>query len=147
VWAAIHLAKTRFLQAGYVDDMKRWLQHLVWVGMGLALGAGFGLYFGWVAAPTEFTNANPAMLQPTYQQDYMLMIAASYAHTGDLATAERRLNKLGPTAESDLFALMLDQILRDEDEQRIRHLVYLVADLNAGSSPAMDFYLDSRRGP
>lgn len=126
--------------------MKRWLKHLAWLALGLAIGTALGLYYGWVAAPTEFTNANPAMMQAHHQQDYMLMIAAAYAHTGDLATAERRLNKLGPTAAADLFALMLDQILRDEDEQRIRQLVYLVADLDAGYSPAMDFYLDSRGG-
>ena len=127
--------------------MKRWLKHLAWLTLGLAMGTALGLYYGWVAAPTEFTNANPAMMQPHHQQDYMLMIAAAYEHTGDLATAERRLNKLGPTAAADLFALMLDQILRDEDEQRIRQLVYLVADLEAGYSPAMDFYLSSRVGP
>jgi hypothetical protein len=77
----------------------------------------------------------------------MLMIAAAYDHTGDLATAERRLNQLGETAEFRLFDLMLDQILRDEDEDRIRQLVYLVADLDAGYSPAMDIYLNNRGGP
>jgi hypothetical protein len=127
--------------------MKRWLQHLAWIALGLAVGTGLGLYYGWVAAPTEFTNATPAMMQTRYQQDYMLMIAAAYAHSGDLATAQRQMNKLGDTADSRLFDLMLDQILRDEDEQRIRHLVYLVADLNAGYSPAMDIYLNSRGEP
>jgi hypothetical protein len=127
--------------------MKRWLQYLTWVALGLIIGAGLGLYYGWVAAPTEFTNATPTMMQTQYQQDYMLMIAAAYDHTGDLATAERRLNQLGETAEFRLFDLMLDQILRDEDEDRIRQLVYLVADLDAGYSPAMDIYLNNRGGP
>jgi hypothetical protein len=126
--------------------MRRWLRHLAFVGLGLALGIGLGLYYGWVAAPTEFTNATPAMMQAQYQQDYMLMVAAAYDHTGDLATAARRLNKLGETAHSRLFDLMLDQILRAEDEQRVRQLVFLVADLDAGYSPAMDFYLNERGG-
>jgi hypothetical protein len=126
--------------------MRRWLRHLAFVGLGLALGVGLGLYYGWVAAPTEFTNATPAMMEAQYQEDYMLMIAAAYDHTGDLATAERRLNKLGETAESRLFDLMLDQILRAEDEQRVRQLVLLVADLDVGYSPAMDFYLNERGG-
>jgi hypothetical protein len=129
-----------------LNHMKPWLRHLAWTALGLAVGIGLGLYYGWVIAPTEFTNATPAMMQAQYQQDYILMVAAAYDHTGDLATAERRLNKLGPTAASRLFDLMLDQILRDEDEQRIRQLVYLVADLEMGYSPAMDFYLNSRGG-
>lgn len=127
--------------------MKQWLRHLVWTTLGLACGLGLGLYLGWVAWPTEFVDADPTILTESYQQDYLLMIAAAYDHTGDLATAERRLNKLGPAAGSRLFDLMLDQILRDEDEQRIRQLVYLVADLEAGYSPAMDLYLSSRGEP
>ena len=126
--------------------MKRWVQYGVWLMVGLAIGSGLGLYYGWVVDPTDFTNATPAMLEESYRQDYMVLVAASYAYTGDLATAERRLNRLGETAVSDLFNLMLDQILRDENEQRIRQLVYLVADLDAGYSPAMDVYLNSREG-
>ncbi|MFO7538234.1 MAG: hypothetical protein R6X32_09265 [Chloroflexota bacterium] len=127
--------------------MKQWLRQLAWIMLGLAVGTGLGLYYGWDVAPTEFTNATPAMMQAEYQRDYLLMIAAAYDHSSDLATAERRLNKLGTTADSRLFDLMLDQILRDEDEQRIRQLVYLVADLDVGYSPAMDVYLNNRGEP
>ena len=120
--------------------IKRWLRFIGWVGLGLLLGAGLGLYLGWVVWPTEFTNANPAVLQEAYRQDYALMTAAAYAVDGDLTAAEKRVDDLGTDGRTYFFSFTLDTILRGDNETEIRQLVRLAADLGF-SSPAMTPYL------
>ncbi len=126
--------------------MKGWMRNLVWIGIGLLLGAALGLFLGWVAWPAEFEEANPAFLEEQYQRDYTVMIASTYALDGDLAAARRRLNSLG---KDDTNAWLLDQvvahILENENETEIRQLVRLAADLGL-SSPAMAPYLPQGEG-
>jgi hypothetical protein len=109
--------------------------------LGLLFGAGLGLFLGWVAWPVEFTEADPTILEESYQRDYTVMIASTYALDGDLAAARQRLARLG---KADSNAWLLDQvvahILENEDETEIRHLVLLARDLGL-SSPAMTPYL------
>ena len=120
--------------------MRRWLRHIGFIVIGLAIGIGLGLYLGWVAWPTEFTDAAPSIMQESYQRDYVVMIAAAYSRDGDLETARRRLRGLGDDGEEFLLAVTLDQILRGDDETRIRQLVRLASDVGL-SSPAMAPYL------
>lgn len=120
--------------------IKRWLRFIGWTGLGLLLGAGLGLYLGWVVWPIEFTNANPGALQEAYRQDYALMIAAAYAADGDLAAAQDRVDDLGEDGRAYFFSFTLDAILRGGSETEIRQLVRLAADLGF-ASPAMNPYL------
>ena len=53
------------------------LRPLLIIVVGLVLGIGLGLYLGWEAWPTEFTDANPSVLQETYRQDYVRLIATA----------------------------------------------------------------------
>lgn len=111
--------------------------------MGLALGVGLGLYLGWVAWPTEFTDAPPSILHETHREDVTLMIAQSYALDGDLDAARRRLHALDPEAPDRwLLTLTVDAILSGRDEAtEIVPLVTLAHDLGL-ESPAMAPYLD-----
>ena len=120
--------------------MRSWLRVLGLLIVGLAVGVGLGLYLGWVAWPTEFTDANPSVLQERYQRDYILMIATVYTADGDLTAALRRIDSLGENSREVLFSYTLDTILRAENEIEIRQLVRLAADLGL-RSPAMDPYL------
>jgi hypothetical protein len=120
--------------------MRSWLRVFGLIIVGLIAGAALGLYLGWVAWPTEFTDANPAVLQESYQRDYVQMIASAYALDEDLDSARSRINSLGQNGEETLFLLMLDTILRADDEAEIRRLVFLAADLGL-HSPAMEPYL------
>ena len=108
--------------------------------LGLGLGIGLGLYLGWVAWPTEFTNANPAILEIEFKQEITLMIADAYALDHNLPAATRRLNDLGQTADKVLIDVMLDAILQQQDRQQIQKLVNLAVDLDL-YSPAMEPYL------
>ena len=120
--------------------MRSWIRVIGFIIIGIVAGLGLGLYLGWVAWPTEFTDANPSILQESYQRDYLLMIASVYAADNDLETAQRRITSLGEGGEELLFSLMLDSILQADDESEIRRLVRLSADLGL-QSPAMGPFL------
>ncbi|MFZ0547009.1 MAG: hypothetical protein WAM60_16310 [Candidatus Promineifilaceae bacterium] len=126
--------------------MKGRVRNILWVGLGLLFGVALGLFLGWVAWPTEFTEADPTILEESYQRDYTLMIAATYSLDGDLAGARRRLSHLG---KEDINGWVLDQavdyILENGDETEIRQLVLLAHDMGL-SSPAMTPYLPAADG-
>lgn len=117
------------------------LRMILWLLVGLLVGAGLGLFLGWVAWPTEFTDADPTVLADNFQRDYTLMIAAAYDVEGDLPAAERRLAELGKEdTEAWLLAVTVDHILAGQDQLEIRQLVKLASALNL-YSPAMEPYL------
>lgn len=116
------------------------LQPLLIIIFGLALGIGLGLYLGWEAWPTEFTDANPAILQETYRYDYVRLIAAAYTADNNLPAAQQRVADLGTSGPDVVLTVTLDTILQGGDEAEIRQLVRLAADLGL-SSPAMTPYL------
>jgi hypothetical protein len=121
--------------------MKRWLLIFGLVGIGLVIGISLGLFLGWYAWPIEFTDANPSVLVEEYKQDYVLMIAADYALTGDLDAARQKVASLGSGSEDFIFSFTLDQILQSSNPTEIRQLAELANDLGI-YSPAMDPYLD-----
>ena len=126
--------------------MKRWLLIFSFIGIGLVVGIGLGLFLGWVAWPTEFTDANPSVLAEEYIQDYLLMIAADYSLTSDLPTARQKMASLGAGGEDFLFSFTLDHILQGSNPAEIRPLAQLANDLGR-YSPAMDPYLASEETP
>ncbi|MCA9935760.1 MAG: hypothetical protein H6662_03405 [Ardenticatenaceae bacterium] len=124
--------------------MGRWPHIIGFLLVGIAVGLGLGLYLGWEAWPTEFTDATPEILQDRYRRDYALMIATNYAADGDLASAERRINGLGKDGVANgrayYFSVTLDTILRNEDVTAITYMVRLATDLGL-ESPAFAPYL------
>lgn len=122
--------------------MPKFLRFAVFIIIGFAIGTGLGLYLGWEAWPTEFTDAAPEILQDSYRRDYALMIAATYALDRDLASAARRIDSLGTagTGQEFFFSVTLDTILRNEDETAMRQMVRLANDLGL-ESPAFAPYL------
>ena len=71
--------------------MPRWLSFLI----ALALGISFGLVYGWVINPVQYTDITPEALRVDYRTDYVLMVAEAYHAEGDPALAARRLAVLG----------------------------------------------------
>jgi hypothetical protein len=121
--------------------MRAWIRSLSIIGLGLLAGIGLGLYLGWVAWPTEFTDADPVMLRESYRRDYALMIAATYAVDKDLDAAQRRLANLDEgDGRAWLFTVTIDAILAEGEQADIRHLVRLATDLGL-YSPAFQPYL------
>jgi hypothetical protein len=126
--------------------MRRWLRITGLVGLGLVAGILLGLYLGWIAWPTEFTDANPAVLAAPYKQEYLLMVATVYAADGDLPAAQQRLIPLGEDGRNFLNAYVLDQILQGERGDDTRRLAQLAHDLGL-DSPALQPFLTPTSEP
>ncbi len=116
------------------------IRPLIFIFIGFAVGAGLGLYLGWVAWPTEFSDATPALLEEVYRQEYVVMIATAYAQDDDLPKAEQRVRSLGADGEAFLLDVTLDMILQAEDETKIGDMVRLASAMGL-YSPAMEPYL------
>jgi hypothetical protein len=121
--------------------MRAWIRSLLIVCLGLVAGIALGLYLGWVAWPTEFSEADPVMLRESYRRDYALMIAATYDIDNDLDAAQRRLANLdAQDGRGWLFTVTIDAILAENNPADIRQLVRLATDLGL-YSPAFQPYL------
>ncbi|MCP5097170.1 MAG: hypothetical protein GY943_16610 [Chloroflexi bacterium] len=118
----------------------------LYILIGLVIGIGLGLYVGWVTWPTEFTDANPAVLQATYQQDYVQLIADAYASDHDLSMAQSRLQDISSNGETVLLDVLTNKVLAEADESEIQRLVQLAHDLGL-SSPAMAPFLSGEPTP
>lgn len=120
---------------------QRLLRVVLWLSLGVILGIASGLLLGWVVWPIEFTEADPTVLEESYQQDYTVMIATAYSLDEDLNGARQRLSKLGKQDPNAwLLSVTVNHILNQSDETEIRYLVQLASDLGL-YSPAMDPYL------
>lgn len=90
--------------------MSRWTKFLI----AILLGAGGGLFYGWVVNPVEYVDIAPASLRVDYRTDYVLMVAESYQVDHDLGLAVRRLAALGSSAPTDIVANALNYGLQHE---------------------------------
>jgi hypothetical protein len=114
--------------------------------LSLTLGLGVGLYVGWVVAPVEYVDTDPASLSQTYKDDYNLMIAASYSATGDLAAARTRLATLGFDDPGPAVAAAAQRfIIAQKPEADLRRVVGLAAAFNT-TTPEMLRYLPTPTG-
>jgi hypothetical protein len=112
-----------------------------WLALGLLLGAGLGLVIGWVVWPLEYVEADPTILEDSYFDDYVVMIASAYSLEEDLSLARERLNGMGSgNVDSWYLQFTVDQILAGADETNLYFLVKLASDLGL-YSPVMEPYL------
>ncbi len=108
---------------------------------GLLFGGLVGVYLGWVAFPVRLVDVVPADLEEPLQDDYLRLIAATYAVDGNVAQAQNRVVSLGKGDwRAWLLAETIDAILRDPAGRDTRRLVALAAALGL-ESPAFAPYL------
>lgn len=119
---------------------------LLLLSIGLLIGAGLGLYVGWVAWPTQYSDANPATLQEGYQIEYVKMVADVYANDGDLTTALVRLGEFGPEYETVLLNAINTQLLQNGDPNGLRRLARLAKDAGV-TSPVIESILADGGAP
>jgi hypothetical protein len=69
----------------------RWL----FFALSIIVGLGLGLYFGWVISPVEYVDTSPSTLRADFRTDYTLMVAETYQHDHNIASAAHHLAILG----------------------------------------------------
>ncbi len=98
--------------------------------LALLAGVGFGLFLAWYVFPVQYTEAQPFDLNTRDKDDYLRMIAASYALDNNFSLASQRLYYLQwPDARARLTELA--QTERDALTQQA--LVKLRLDLDTPS--------------
>ncbi len=113
--------------------MRRFLLSLI---LGLLLGALAGLAIGWLQPPKDTRSRQLSQLAQPHRDDYTVMIAAGYAHDGDLPGALERLQKLQIAEPANHLRHTTERIIRSASRQLddIRALARLTADSGSGST-------------
>jgi hypothetical protein len=83
-----------------MDSIKKNINQPIVAGVvGLVIGLIIGWFvIGWGLWPVEWTDAYPADLTQSYQEEYMRMSIDSFAVNGDAALAQTRYQSLGEDA-------------------------------------------------
>jgi hypothetical protein len=74
--------------------------------VGIVVGIAAGLIYGWVVQPARPTQASPASLRADFQQEYVALIAAAHAATGDMPRTRARLALLPGALDSDAIGAL-----------------------------------------
>ena len=119
--------------------MRRFLLSLT---LGLLLGALAGAVIGWLNPPPAARNSSLSDLAQPHRDDYTIMIAAGYAHDGDLTGALERLRRLEVGDLASYLRATAERIINSGSRELgdIRVLARLAAELG-GATPAMAPFL------
>ncbi|MFK7805210.1 MAG: hypothetical protein AB8G95_26495 [Anaerolineae bacterium] len=111
---------------------------IIVIGSGLLLGLIIGFYLGWVVLPVELVDVTPADLETEFQDDYLRLIASTYAAEQNIDQASSRIGSLGRADWPDwLLQETIDQILIDPAGSETVHMVNLSRAMGI-DSPAFD---------
>lgn len=100
--------------------------------VGVVVGLLAGLLVGWVLWPVQYTDTYVADLKPVYQDEYIIMVGAAYAVSGDLEQAQARLARLNDPDPAQRVAVLAETLIAsDADPGDIERLVNLADALGA----------------
>ena len=109
---------------------------LVGLAVGVVFGLGVGLILGLLYAyqirPVEWVNAGPQDLRVDFASYYLRMVAESYAQTGDLAEAQKRLDEWDTAKLQEA----LERAYIESSPEAKMHLDTLVARMGEEVAPA-----------
>lgn len=98
--------------------------------LGLILGLAGGLYYAWIAAPVQYTDASPARLSLKEKEEYIFLVSQSYAADEDWHRAEQRLAALDDPSIGRTVEGLLESYLRQRrPPEQIRNLSLLALEL------------------
>ncbi len=121
--------------------MKRWY----WLVIGLVAGLGLGMLAGWVIAPVQYYDTAPDALHPTYRDEYLRLVALTYAVDHQLNAAQTRLRRLDAAAPTAPLCELAERLIAtDAPTATIAPLTWLAHDLNV-ATPLMAPYLTERQ--
>lgn len=96
--------------------------------LGIFLGLIFGLYYAWFISPRQIHQSSPKDLSPEFQNEYLTLIASSFASTGNLADTVSRLELLENTYTAESLEELAQQLLATgRAEAEVRALAQLAS--------------------
>lgn len=108
--------------------LRAWLPQV----LGFLLGVPIALYYAWLVNPVEYVKTAPSSLRQDFREEYLVLIAAAYAGTGDLDRAKARLSQFDETNVAEaLAALAQRRIARRGSAGEARAVANLASDLGA----------------
>lgn len=113
--------------------MRRLLPLLI---IGVTLGIGLGLLYGWVLRPVEYIDTSPDSLRSDYRAEYILMVAEAFASDQDLKLARVRLGALGPQDPLEMTIWAIDYGVNNGYPRADLDSLNLLASALRASSPA-----------
>lgn len=117
------------------------------IAVGLAAGIGLGLILGWIVWPVSYTNTTFTDLSTADKENYIVLVAATYAADHDLAKARSRLDLLeAPNTPEWIADLTARYIAQEQNETDIRSLAELAHALGVDTAQ-MSPYLDASPPP
>ncbi len=108
--------------------------------LGVLAGICLGLLYGWVVQPVRLVDTSPASLRADFQDEYVALIAAAYAATGDLPRAQARLALMPAVDNEDhIAALAQARLAAGRPEAEVQALAALAVEVSDGRpSPTME---------
>lgn len=105
----------------------------LYIVLALLFGFGIGLVYSWFISPVTYVDANPAILQADFKNQYRIVIAFSYQATQDLERAKARLSLLGDADPIGALSAQAQQMLAaGEPFEKAQPLAQLAKDLQLG---------------
>jgi hypothetical protein len=116
-----------------MDNIRAQLKNpYVMGGLGLFVGTLFGLVvLGWWLWPVQWTDASPADLTASAQEEYLRSSIEAFGYTGDAVTAKERYDSLGEGKEEAMDAVMANPAGLPPELIN----AYRLAILSAGTAP------------
>jgi len=107
---------------------------------GLLVGAGLGLYLGWVQFPVTIVDGPAINLDQRYKDEYTVMVASGFLVDGDPVAAVDRLRVLGEANVPEYVQRVTERyISTSRDVNDIYFLVALAEGLGR-LTPVMEPY-------
>lgn len=103
------------------------LRYLLVFGVGALIGL---VLFGWILFPVRWTQTLPSDLRGDAQEDYLRMVADTYAANGDLPAAITRLEYWTPETSAELYGRLAEKVAAQGDPAAAERLRAVAEDTN-----------------
>jgi len=104
--------------------------------VGILIGLALGLFYTWVIDPVKYVDISPDSLRADYKEDYVLMVAQTYATDSNVESAKTSLASLN-IANPDQFLeeLANKKLQQGASPYEIKALLALAQALNNTAQP------------
>jgi hypothetical protein len=114
-----------------MSEKRTWLVAAA-AAVGLLIGTGLGLWYGWEIDPVAYVDTDMAHLHPYYRDEFILMVSSGYALDGDLEAARAKIALLAlPDAAAAVADLAERSAATGAPAARVRALTDLASALAA----------------